>query len=157
LQSLGALDGDRYTFRENTREIIGELWGRKFRIGQPVRVLLDRVDAMEKRLQFSILLEEDGMVEETRKPKKKKVTGARKEEAAPAAGAVDEAAEARRPAKSANPAKSARKKKRFRPEDVPAFAARVAKPAPRGHKKGKKKSMQQSTQKPKGFGGKKGK
>jgi len=55
IQSLGALDNDYYTYRENTRQIIGERWGRRFVIGQRVRVLLDRVDAVQKRLQFSIL------------------------------------------------------------------------------------------------------
>jgi ribonuclease R len=55
LQSLGLLDGDRYTYRENTRQIIGDRWGRKFSVGERVRVVLDRVDAVEKRLQFSIL------------------------------------------------------------------------------------------------------
>jgi len=60
IQTLGALDNDYYTFRENTREIIGERWGRRFRIGQPVRVLLDRIDAVQKRLQFSILDEDNG-------------------------------------------------------------------------------------------------
>ena len=58
LQSLGMMDGDRYTYRENTRQIIGERWGRKFSVGERVRVVLDRVDAVEKRLQFSILEEE---------------------------------------------------------------------------------------------------
>ncbi|HEX3986397.1 MAG TPA: VacB/RNase II family 3'-5' exoribonuclease [Acidobacteriaceae bacterium] len=58
IQSLGALDGDRYTYRENTRQIIGDHWGRKFSVGDQVRVLLDRVDAVEKRLQFSILEDE---------------------------------------------------------------------------------------------------
>ena len=59
IQSLGALDYDYYTFRENTREIIGERWGRRFRIGQRVRVILDRIDAVQKRLQFAILLSEE--------------------------------------------------------------------------------------------------
>ena len=59
VQSLGAFDNDYYTYRENTRQIIGERWGRKFVIGQRVRVLLDRVDAVQKRLQFSILDEEE--------------------------------------------------------------------------------------------------
>ena len=58
LQILGMMDGDRYTYRENTRQIIGEHWGRKFSVGERVRVVLDRVDAVEKRLQFSILEEE---------------------------------------------------------------------------------------------------
>jgi ribonuclease R len=55
IASLGMLDGDRYTYRENTRQIIGDHWGRKFSVGQRVQVVLDRVDAVEKRLQFSIL------------------------------------------------------------------------------------------------------
>jgi ribonuclease R len=59
LGSLGALDGDYYIYHETTREIIGEHWRRKFRMGQRVRVLLDKVDAVEKRLQFSIVLGEE--------------------------------------------------------------------------------------------------
>ncbi len=55
IQSLGELDGDEYTYRENTREIIGETWARRFRMGQKVRVLLERVNAVEKRLQFAIV------------------------------------------------------------------------------------------------------
>ncbi|HEY6448915.1 MAG TPA: RNB domain-containing ribonuclease [Acidobacteriaceae bacterium] len=55
LHTLGALDGDRYTYRENTRQVIGDRWGRKFSVGERVRVVLDRVDAVEKRLQFSIV------------------------------------------------------------------------------------------------------
>ncbi|HEX3660120.1 MAG TPA: VacB/RNase II family 3'-5' exoribonuclease [Acidobacteriaceae bacterium] len=58
-QSLGALDGDRYTYRENTRQIIGDHGGRRFSVGDRVRVVLDRVDAVEKRLQFSILEDAD--------------------------------------------------------------------------------------------------
>jgi len=58
IQTLGQLDGDYYTYRENTRQIIGERWGRKFTFGQKVRVVLDRVDAVERRLQFSILEDE---------------------------------------------------------------------------------------------------
>ncbi|MGA9242415.1 MAG: RNB domain-containing ribonuclease [Silvibacterium sp.] len=58
IQTLGTLDNDYYTFRENTREIIGERWGRRFRIGQRVRVLLDRIDAAQRRLQFLIIEDE---------------------------------------------------------------------------------------------------
>ena len=69
LSSLGALDGDYYTYRENTREIIGEHWGRKFRMGQRARVLLDKVDAVEKRLQFSIVLGKEEQDAPSRFPK----------------------------------------------------------------------------------------
>jgi ribonuclease R len=72
IQSLGQLDGDYYTYRENTRQIIGEHWGRKFTFGQRVRVVLDRVDAVERRLQFSIL--NDGTAETSpSQPRGKKV------------------------------------------------------------------------------------
>ncbi|HTW44468.1 MAG TPA: VacB/RNase II family 3'-5' exoribonuclease [Acidobacteriaceae bacterium] len=79
IQSLGALDNDYYTYRENTRQIIGERWGRKFVVGQRVRVLLDRVDAVQKRLQFSILEEEGAIVETTARRKTAKNTGKKKQ------------------------------------------------------------------------------
>jgi len=59
IQSLSELDGDQYTYRENTREIQGETWRRRFRMGQSVRVLLERVNAVEKRLQFAIVPNEE--------------------------------------------------------------------------------------------------
>lgn len=72
IQSLGAMDGDYYSYRENTRQIIGERWGRKFVIGQRIRVLLDRVDAVQKRLQFSILDEETEGAPKPARPAKPK-------------------------------------------------------------------------------------
>ncbi|MGC1361027.1 MAG: hypothetical protein WA826_07625, partial [Silvibacterium sp.] len=53
------------TYRENTRQILGERWGRKFVIGQRVRVLLERVDTVQKRLQFSILDEDSDVAVQT--------------------------------------------------------------------------------------------
>jgi ribonuclease R len=60
IESLGATsrDGDRYTFREDSREIAGLRHGKRYRIGDRLRVVLDRVDTVERRLQFSILEEE---------------------------------------------------------------------------------------------------
>jgi ribonuclease R len=46
---------DRYTYRENTREIVGNSTGRVYRAGDQVRVILDRVLALERKLQFAIL------------------------------------------------------------------------------------------------------
>jgi ribonuclease R len=77
IQSLGQLDGDYYTYRENTRQIIGERWGRKFTFGQRVRVVLDRVDAVERRLQFSIL--EDSTRERPQKNFSQKATKPKKQ------------------------------------------------------------------------------
>ncbi|HEX4064399.1 MAG TPA: RNB domain-containing ribonuclease [Acidobacteriaceae bacterium] len=80
LATLG-FDGDRYTYRENTRQVIGDRWGRKFSVGERVRVVLDRVDAVEKRLQFSILEEEapagkkPGSASKARKKKRAEAAG----------------------------------------------------------------------------------
>jgi ribonuclease R len=52
-----SLQGDHYTFRENTRQIMGEHSGRRYSMGDRVRVVLDRVDSVQRRLQFSILEE----------------------------------------------------------------------------------------------------
>ncbi len=55
LVPIDTLRDDRYTWRENTHEIIGERWGRRFRAGDRVQVILDRILAQERRLQFSIV------------------------------------------------------------------------------------------------------
>jgi len=57
LVPIMSLLGDHYTFRENTRQIIGEHSGRRYSMGDRVRVVLDRVDSIQRRLQFSILEE----------------------------------------------------------------------------------------------------
>jgi ribonuclease R len=57
LVPIMSLQGDHYTFRENTRQIMGEHSGRRYSMGDRVRVVLDRVDAVQRRLQFSILEE----------------------------------------------------------------------------------------------------
>jgi ribonuclease R len=57
LVPIDSLRDDRYTWRENTHEIIGERSGRRFRAGDRVQVILDRILAQERRLQFSIVEE----------------------------------------------------------------------------------------------------
>jgi ribonuclease R len=77
LVPLASLTDDRYTYHENTREIIGQHSRKIFRIGQQVRVLLDRIDPVEKKLQFALL-------EELPPPKKlagKKKSGRKKKKA----------------------------------------------------------------------------
>jgi len=66
LVPIDTLRGDRYTWRENTHEIIGERWGRRFRAGDHVQVILDRILAQERKLQFSIV--EEGLTLTGRKP-----------------------------------------------------------------------------------------
>jgi len=58
LVPIATLPGDHFTWRENARQICGERTGLRYGIGQRVHVLLDRIDRMQRRLQFAIL--EDG-------------------------------------------------------------------------------------------------
>ena len=55
LVPIDSLRDDRYTFRENTHEIVGMRWGRVFRAGDKVQVILDRILVDERRLQFSLV------------------------------------------------------------------------------------------------------
>jgi ribonuclease R len=57
LVPLDSLTDDRYTYHENTREIIGQRSGKIYRMGQKIRVLLDRIDPVEKKLQFAVFEE----------------------------------------------------------------------------------------------------
>ncbi len=54
LVPIESLPGDRYVYHENVRKIIGQRTRRQFSIGDTVEVLLDRVDPIERKLQFSL-------------------------------------------------------------------------------------------------------
>jgi ribonuclease R len=54
LVPLESLPGDRYGYQENTRKIVGERTRREFSIGDAVTVRLDRIDAVDRKLQFSL-------------------------------------------------------------------------------------------------------
>jgi ribonuclease R len=51
---IGTLIDDRYVYHENTRQIIGERSKRTFSMGDQVRVILDRVDPIQRRIQFAL-------------------------------------------------------------------------------------------------------
>jgi ribonuclease R len=55
LVPLDTLIDDHYTFHEKTREIIGQRTRRIFRLGQRVRVIVDRIDPVERKMQFALL------------------------------------------------------------------------------------------------------
>ena len=55
LVPIETLVSDRFTYRENTREIVGVQTGRVYRAGDQVRVILDRVLALERKLQFALV------------------------------------------------------------------------------------------------------
>jgi ribonuclease R len=54
LVPIDTLPGDQYTYQENVRKIVGKRTRREFSIGDRVRVMLDRVDANDRKLQFSL-------------------------------------------------------------------------------------------------------
>jgi ribonuclease R len=55
LVPIETLRGDRFDYNENTRKIIGQRSRKQYSIGDKVRVRLDRVDSVEKKLQFSVI------------------------------------------------------------------------------------------------------
>jgi ribonuclease R len=68
LVPLNTLTDDFYTYHENTRQIIGQRSRKTYGLGQRIRVLVDRIDPVEKKIQFAIL--EDRPV-----PKRKRKKG----------------------------------------------------------------------------------
>jgi len=57
LVPLNTLTDDRYTYHENTREIIGQRSRKIYSLGQKIRVLVDRIDPVEKKIQFAVFEE----------------------------------------------------------------------------------------------------
>ncbi|MBI3697947.1 MAG: RNB domain-containing ribonuclease, partial [Acidobacteria bacterium] len=53
LVPIETLPGDRYTYRESLRAIVGERRKRKFALGDRITVRVDRVLAEERKVQFS--------------------------------------------------------------------------------------------------------
>ena len=65
LVPLTSLIDDRYQYHENTRQIIGQRSRKTYSMGDPVRALVDRIDRVQKRIQFAL-------VEERPAPKQRK-------------------------------------------------------------------------------------
>jgi len=58
LVPLNTLADDRYTYHEDTRQIIGQRSRKTYSLGNRVRVLVDRIDPVEKKIQFAVIEEE---------------------------------------------------------------------------------------------------
>jgi len=58
LVPLNTLTDDRYTYHETTREIIGQRSRKTYGLGDRVRVLVDRIDPVEKKIQFAVVEEQ---------------------------------------------------------------------------------------------------
>jgi ribonuclease R len=54
---LNTMYDDRYTFHDTTRQIIGQRTRKTFSLGDRVRVVLDRIDRVERKLQFALVEE----------------------------------------------------------------------------------------------------
>jgi ribonuclease R len=55
LVPLNSLADDSYSYHENTRQIIGARSKKTYSIGDKVRVLVDRIDHMQRKVQFAVL------------------------------------------------------------------------------------------------------
>jgi ribonuclease R len=55
LVPLNSLADDNYSYHENTRQIIGARSKKTYSIGDKVRVIVDRIDHMQKKVQFAVM------------------------------------------------------------------------------------------------------
>ncbi len=52
---LNSMYDDRYVFHDTTRQIIGQRSRKTFSLGDRIRVVLDRIDRVERKLQFALI------------------------------------------------------------------------------------------------------
>jgi len=64
---LDSLYDDRYSYHESTRQVIGQRSRTTYSLGDKVRVVLDRIDPVERKLQFSLLEERPSVKPRSRK------------------------------------------------------------------------------------------
>jgi ribonuclease R len=57
LVPLNSLTDDNYSYHENTRQIIGARSKKAYSIGDKVRVIVDRIDHMQRKVQFAVMEE----------------------------------------------------------------------------------------------------
>jgi ribonuclease R len=67
LVPLNSLADDHYTYHENTRQIIGARSRKTYSIGDKIRVLVDRIDHLQRKIQFAILEEKPSRAEKRHK------------------------------------------------------------------------------------------
>ncbi len=58
LVPISTLDDDRYVYHDDTKQIIGQRTGKTYSLGDKVRVLLDRIDPVERKMSFAVVPEE---------------------------------------------------------------------------------------------------
>ena len=67
LVPLASLTDDRYVYHENTKQIIGQRTRKTYSLGDPIRIIVDRLDRTQHRIQFAIVEEPP-----PRRPRKQK-------------------------------------------------------------------------------------
>jgi ribonuclease R len=70
LVPLTSLSDDIYAFHENTRQIIGARSKKAYSIGDKVRVLVDRIDHMQRKVQFAVMEEKPKRSQKRHKKKR---------------------------------------------------------------------------------------
>src|SRR5438270_5355799 len=67
LVPLNSLADDNYAYHENTRQIIGARSKKTYSIGDKLRVLVDRIDHLQRKIQFAVLEEKPSRAEKRHK------------------------------------------------------------------------------------------
>ncbi|HEY7405539.1 MAG TPA: VacB/RNase II family 3'-5' exoribonuclease [Candidatus Angelobacter sp.] len=67
LVPLNSLTDDNYAYHDNTRQIIGARTKKSYSIGDKVRVLVDRIDHLQRKIQFAVLEEKPKRAEKRHK------------------------------------------------------------------------------------------
>src|SRR5271157_2730458 len=57
LVPLDSLIDDRYLYHENTKQIIGQRSRKTYSLGDPIRVIVDRIDGTQRRINFAVVEE----------------------------------------------------------------------------------------------------
>src|SRR6267154_265970 len=70
LVPLNSLSDDNYSYHENTRQIIGARSKKTYSIGDRIRVLVDRIDHLQRKIQFAVM--EDKPKRADKRTKKKR-------------------------------------------------------------------------------------
>jgi ribonuclease R len=67
LVPISTLMDDRYVFHDATRQIIGQRSRKTYSLGDSVHVLVDRIDPVQRKIQFAVMPEEPRKREKRRK------------------------------------------------------------------------------------------
>ena len=67
LVPLVTLTDDHYVYNDSTRQIVGQRTKKKFSLGEKVRVILDRIDNVQRKFQFALVEEKPSRAQKRHK------------------------------------------------------------------------------------------